>query len=285
MLDRFGKVEKLVQAPILRNVSLEHLYDLAARAEHRDDYRIGDELFSPDKPIDFLFVLISGQVDVVRKESGTIEIIQTSTAPDTLGEMGLFQTEPIGIGGVAASPHVACLLIPRSDMEELLELQPSLAQDIIGSLARRLAGAYDDLLRRTNLGNTLGERLEAILSEKLTQFDQISDISSKLDRLLESALKKEKLRQEVKERINESVASFHAWLLRARPKMKENDVSMWVDELAYQLRSGKMEDLYLDLPRLRVLGNALPGFMEALGEHVQERKMIEKGRKQSVDDK
>jgi len=186
MLDRFETVEKLVQAPILRNVSLEHLYDLAARAVHRDDYCIGDELFSPDKPIDFLFVLISGQVNVVRKETGTVETIQTITAPDTLGEMGLFQTEPIGFGAVAASPHVDCLLIPRSDMEELLELQPSLAQDIIRSLARRLAGAYDDLLRRTNLGNTLGEKLEEILGKRLTQLDQISEISSKLDRLLEA---------------------------------------------------------------------------------------------------
>jgi CRP-like cAMP-binding protein len=98
----------------------------------------GDRLFQQGEMGNGLHVLISGEIQVVREQSGKEHILATlSRRGDLLGEMALLGGEQRPGTATALQPTVM-VEMKRMDFERALQQRPSLAIAVARALTRRL---------------------------------------------------------------------------------------------------------------------------------------------------
>ena len=100
MSDEFDRVEALQTSPLFASsgsprakllpMEVQYLADLA----NRRDLKAGDVLFSQGDPGDAMFVVVSGELEVILHQEDREETIATLTAPQFLGEMTLIDKQP-----------------------------------------------------------------------------------------------------------------------------------------------------------------------------------------------
>ncbi|MBM64863.1 MAG: cyclic nucleotide-binding protein [Myxococcales bacterium] len=100
MSDEFDRVEALQSSPLFASsgsprakllpMEVQYLADLA----NRRDLKAGDILFRQGDPGDAMFVVVSGELEVVLQDEDTERVVATLTAPQFLGEMTLIDKQP-----------------------------------------------------------------------------------------------------------------------------------------------------------------------------------------------
>lgn len=149
----------------LRNVSL--FRDLAfgelrevVQVIRTRNYGAGDVIFEQGVPGDGVYIVLSGQVDIVQAdaESGEQVFLSRSAVGSFFGETALLDDAPRSASATAGT-ETELALFPREALLTLAEQRPHLGVKIALQLSQVIA----ERLRRTNRGlRTVRDELEAV---------------------------------------------------------------------------------------------------------------------------
>jgi CRP/FNR family transcriptional regulator len=130
---------------------------------HARDLAGGDVLFNEGETAHGIFILLDGEVRVVRSSRGRRHVLHTERRGGTLGEAPLFDRAPYPATAIAATP-VRALYVDRAALDRALRASPEVAWFFLG----RLAGRVRILLDRVDGLATadVGTRLAAYLLEQ-----------------------------------------------------------------------------------------------------------------------
>jgi CRP/FNR family transcriptional regulator, cyclic AMP receptor protein len=144
----------LEEIPVFRSLTPEELEELESRFEPVS-FRSGEEIFSESGPEEYLYVVVSGTVEVFKQVfGGRRQDLATMAAPTVIGEMGLM-TEPRAAATVVAATPVETLSIPREEFLEMLEGGSMAAYKVSYEIGKTLA----DRMSATN------ERISSIIAD------------------------------------------------------------------------------------------------------------------------
>jgi CRP-like cAMP-binding protein len=125
----------LAEVPLFRNLSRRHLKHVASVARLRR-YAPGASIVRAGDPGSSFYVVIDGVVRVVPPTGRPRRL----GAGDVFGEMALLDESPRS-ASVVADGEVLTMTISRSAFSKLLKHDPSLAHELLRTLAARLRAA------------------------------------------------------------------------------------------------------------------------------------------------
>lgn len=141
--------ELVGQVPFLNTLDEGARSVIAARSSV-ESYREGDIVWlAGDRPRG-LFIVLEGEVRIVRAWGGRQHVVHTETAGGTLGEVPLFEGGGYPATAVAG-PHTRCLVIQAAALREAIEADPELAWTLLRGLSERIRHLVDRLHRTTLL--------------------------------------------------------------------------------------------------------------------------------------
>lgn len=126
--------------PIFQVLPEPALARLAPRMVHRQ-YPKGSLVISAGEPVNRLMVVARGRLNLLHSTAaGRIQVVRVLEPGDFLGEMALFA--PVAADGdlVAAEDSTLCLL-PRREVQALVDDHPEMASTLVTVLAGRLQAA------------------------------------------------------------------------------------------------------------------------------------------------
>lgn len=136
-------VEKMIalrSVPLFSSLAPEDLASLARASTERE--------FAPDKvlcvegePGDEVFVLLSGEVKVLRRDGAEQRMVGSEKAGGFLGEMAVLDPAPRAATVLAGTEGTRVLCLGGSTFREVLGANPSVAQGVIRALAARIRGS------------------------------------------------------------------------------------------------------------------------------------------------
>jgi CRP-like cAMP-binding protein len=132
--------QQLRAIPFFRNLPAEALEAIADRLK-LEPFNRGDVVFRKGEPSGSMYLVQSGQVDVVLEGDMTPHADQeplASLGPGSfVGELGLLLDEPRSATLLAVTDS-ELLGLSRSDLDDLLDRYPAIALDLSRELGRRL---------------------------------------------------------------------------------------------------------------------------------------------------
>jgi len=107
-------------------------------ARHGQEYvgNAGDVLFEEGAPVEFMLLILKGEIHVRRKQGGPMELF-IGRAGQMTGVLPFSRMKTYGGQGFAIS-QVWALLIPRSVFPEMLQAIPTMAQRVVSTLLDRV---------------------------------------------------------------------------------------------------------------------------------------------------
>lgn len=130
-LNIIEKVIALESVDLFKNLTAEQLARIAGIAR---DVRFspGAEILAPGKEVDSLYVILDGDVELVRGS----EVFHTARNGEVLGSWALFDPEPLPVLARAAG-DVRLLRVSRSDFFDLLGDNMQITATIFSTLVKR----------------------------------------------------------------------------------------------------------------------------------------------------
>ncbi len=108
---------------------------LAAGEQRR--YAPGQFLWREGGQANGLFAILEGRVRMLRVHHGRPYVVHHEDAGSTVGELPLFDGGVYPVTALAAT-RVRCLFLPEAALWQAMALDPNLARDLLGRLARRI---------------------------------------------------------------------------------------------------------------------------------------------------
>jgi HEAT repeat protein len=142
-LSEMQRVLFLRKVPLFAGLSPQELTRIASIAQERT-YADGDTLAGEGETGDELFIVVDGEVRVLRAGSGPAgeaELARRSPG-DVVGEMAIITQEP-RMASLVASGDVRALRVGRREFEGILRERPDTAIAVIRLLSQRLAESAD----------------------------------------------------------------------------------------------------------------------------------------------
>lgn len=130
-LNLIEKVLALEAVDLFQNLTAEQLAEIAS-ISRETSFPPGGSILSANQPIDSLFVVIDGEVELRR--DGTS--FHAASAGEVLGAWALFDDHPGGVDA-AARTDVKLLRVSRIDFYDLLTDNTHITQAIFSTLVRR----------------------------------------------------------------------------------------------------------------------------------------------------
>ncbi|MBV9957373.1 MAG: cyclic nucleotide-binding domain-containing protein, partial [Acidobacteria bacterium] len=139
-----SSVEKMIAlraAPIFSRLAPEELSELS-HASREDFYMAGQTLCLQGEPGNEVFIILSGQVSVMRRdEAGQEKLVNREGAGGLIGEMAVLDPAPRAATVSATSAEgVRVLRLDGEAFRDVLADDPSIAAGVIRTLAQRLRG-------------------------------------------------------------------------------------------------------------------------------------------------
>jgi len=146
---RLGVLER---TPLFAGLRRALLGRLAIRLFEKS-YSAGEEIFGEGDPGHALFIVASGEVEVLRRtDDGGEERLGLFAADTSFGEMALIDDQPRSASARATMPTTLYILY-RSHFEELVEGQPAVALALMRNLLKTLAAYVRSLRREPGAGD------------------------------------------------------------------------------------------------------------------------------------
>ena len=141
------EIRTLQQIPMLRDIEISKL-KLMAFAGQRIHYQKGEVLFDQGASSDAVFIILDGEVDVLRvTDAGEVPLARLGVT-ELIGEMGVLCDKP-RTAKIAAHSDVQALRIDKITFLHIVQQVPALSMAIIRELCDRLEGANDRLAARS----------------------------------------------------------------------------------------------------------------------------------------
>jgi HD-GYP domain-containing protein (c-di-GMP phosphodiesterase class II) len=148
---------ELAHAPLFRELPGDALADLAATARRRR-FAPGDVVFHEDDDGDALHIVRVGLLAVVRPSRDPGLVLNRMGAGDVFGEIAVL-TEAARLASVVAVEASETLEVLKEDFDRVLAANPRATRRMLGSLARSLTLAKEEVTRQNS-------RLEATVRER-----------------------------------------------------------------------------------------------------------------------
>ncbi|MDM8545032.1 cyclic nucleotide-binding domain-containing protein [Candidatus Venteria ishoeyi] len=132
------KIIVLNKVPLFSALNTEDIYMISTIASE-EAYGDGHTLFYQGDVGDKLFLVVSGEVDILREKDGVETHVVTIGENDFLGELALFDAETRTATARCRGP-CTFLVIDRNDMEQLAHEYPAIAFGFIKVLISRMRG-------------------------------------------------------------------------------------------------------------------------------------------------
>jgi CRP-like cAMP-binding protein len=107
-------------------------------------YKNGEILIKQGEPGDCMFMIQSGDVEVISENDGKETIIARRGKGDFVGEMALF-SEEVRSATVRASGKVKAITVDKRNLLANIQKNPTLAFKIIEAMSRRIRELSDEL--------------------------------------------------------------------------------------------------------------------------------------------
>ncbi|MBM2810806.1 MAG: Cyclic nucleotide-binding protein [Chloroflexi bacterium] len=131
----------LKDAPLFRGLDGKHLRMLAKMAHERTFtrgeviFREGDESFG-------MYIIASGQVEVVQERGGEEKVLETRGPGQVFGEISVLVDHP-RIATVRATMPTECFVFSEWSFRDVLYRSPSMMRHLVRRLARWVVNAED----------------------------------------------------------------------------------------------------------------------------------------------
>jgi CRP/FNR family transcriptional regulator len=114
-----------------------------------------------------VFVVLEGEVKIVRSAEGRQHVIHRAGAGATLGEVPLFADGSYPASAIAVR-RTRCLVLPRERLERAIDDHPEIARLFLRHLARRVRHLVDRIDERSSIG------VRARVARRLLETDRAS---------------------------------------------------------------------------------------------------------------
>lgn len=115
----------------------------------------GEQIVGEGEAADRMFVIVSGRVEVRRRQGDRDQVLATLGANEHFGEISLIDRRPRSASVVAIEDGELCVLL-RQDVQRILDAFPEIKlkvyENFLESLCERLRAANDHLLIATGAG-------------------------------------------------------------------------------------------------------------------------------------
>jgi CRP-like cAMP-binding protein len=116
----------------------DDMLDALTQKVQKRNFASGEVIFVKGDEGDSMYVIETGWVKIVAKDSQGEELVLNQVGPgEAIGEMSLFDNEPRS-AGVIALVDTSVLELKREDFENLLQKRPDIAISFIRSMSSRL---------------------------------------------------------------------------------------------------------------------------------------------------
>jgi len=140
------EIRTLQKMPMFRGLEPGRL-KLMAFSGQRVSYAKGEVVFEQDAPSDAVFVILEGDVEVMRVgASGAVPVARLG-ATEIIGEMGVLCDKP-RTARIVAHSDTKVLRIDKATFVQLVQQTPELSMRIIRELSRRLEQVNERLAAR-----------------------------------------------------------------------------------------------------------------------------------------
>ena len=141
------KEELISQIPLFANLPRHEIAHLAAQLRPLD-FAAGDLLFHEGATGDWFYVLLDGQVEVIKALGTSAErMLGIYQAGSVIGEMSLFSQDGMRTASVRARTPLHVLEMTLADFDALLVRQPRLAYTMTRILSQRLEESDNHTIR------------------------------------------------------------------------------------------------------------------------------------------
>jgi CRP/FNR family transcriptional regulator, cyclic AMP receptor protein len=128
----------LERVPLFAGLSRRQLGKLLVKFFEKE-YGPGEAIFNEGDPGKALFIILTGRVSICRALNEGEELLATLGGGNYFGELALIDDQPRFAGARAMEPS-RLLILYRSDFEDLMEGQRTLAIQVMSNLLKTLAG-------------------------------------------------------------------------------------------------------------------------------------------------
>jgi CRP/FNR family transcriptional regulator, cyclic AMP receptor protein len=150
--DRLGDVpddaERLASMPLFASLPASSRQRLIAAGGVRV-FAAGGTLFRAGEPSAGLFVVLTGEVRVLRARDGRQQVIHSEGPGGTLGEVALFEGGPMPATAEAVT-DLSCLVIGKEALLSIIREDPAVALVFLHRLSARVRGLVERLDRVAN---------------------------------------------------------------------------------------------------------------------------------------
>jgi CRP-like cAMP-binding protein len=141
------EIRTLQQIPMFRDMEISKL-KLMAFAGQRITYKKGEVLFEQGATSDAVYIILEGEVDVVRVANAGNVLLARLGATELIGEMGVLCDKPRN-AMIVAHTDVQALRIDKMTFLHIVQQVPQLAMAIIRELSERLEQVNEKLAARS----------------------------------------------------------------------------------------------------------------------------------------
>jgi CRP-like cAMP-binding protein len=132
----------LQRTPLFQRLNRRQIEHLSKRFVERS-YEPGDKIVTQGKGGEGFFIIMEGQVEVIRELAGGTETaLHTLEVGDFFGEMALL-TERLRAASVVATQPTCCLVLTHWDFFGLLREDADMAVAVLQELAARFSRVLD----------------------------------------------------------------------------------------------------------------------------------------------
>jgi len=138
------------------------------------DFAVGETLFEQGDAGDFIYIIVTGSVDVSKDLDGKKEIVARLSSGDILGEMAVLTDEPRCASGVAVEPTRVIMVRDRTLRLALLNNDLPILKPLTSQLTLRFKEAEQQAAYYRRKFNKMRKEAD-MLKKRLLQYESTEE--------------------------------------------------------------------------------------------------------------
>ncbi len=138
------------------------------------DFAVGETLFEQGDAGDFIYIIVTGSVDVSKDLDGKREIVARLSSGDILGEMAVLTDEPRCASGVAVEPTRVIMVRDRTLRLALLNNDLPILKPLTSQLTLRFKEAEQQAAYYRRKFNRMRKEAD-MLQKRLLQYESTEE--------------------------------------------------------------------------------------------------------------
>jgi signal transduction histidine kinase len=143
------KIDFLRNVPLFESLPEDDLNQLCGMAQERE-LAAGEDLFAEGDPGDEAYIIVNGQVEILKASSGRSILLALRGPGEVIGELALLESRP-RMAGARARTDSRVVIIGKEQFDQLLELSPSAARVLFYLVLARWRGTEAQLVQSEKL--------------------------------------------------------------------------------------------------------------------------------------